>query len=60
MGYAIMANWGGAAFVTTIFPIVIEVVPNGNPGYIFLFFAIYVSVSYMVTSKLMIETKGKT
>ena len=60
LGIAIMVNWGGAAIVTTLFPIVIEIVPDRNPGYIFLFFAIYVAISYGVTSKLMIESKGKT
>ena len=55
-----MVNWGGAAIVTTLFPIVIEIGRGRNPGYIFLFFAVYVAISYGVTSKLMIESKGKT
>lgn len=57
IGYAVMANWGSAAFIMILFPIVTELVPN--QGYIFLFFAVVALLSLIVTKKLMLETKGK-
>jgi len=47
-----MANWGGAAFVMILFPIITELLPN--QGYIFLFFAAIALVSTVVTNKLML------
>jgi hypothetical protein len=34
--------------------------PGQNPGFIFLFFAIYGLLSLYVTSKFMLETKDKS
>jgi hypothetical protein len=49
-----MTNWSGAAFVMILFPILLEHLPNNNPGYIFLFFGIYLTFSLSITSKFML------
>lgn len=59
IGYAVMVNWSGAAVVMIFFPILIELLPDRNPAYIFLFFAAYLACSLVITDRLMIETKGK-
>lgn len=58
IGYAAMASWGGgAALVLVLFPIVQQRLEN--QGFIFMFFAFFALSSLLVTSKLMLETKGK-
>jgi hypothetical protein len=59
IGYAIMVNWGGASIVMIFFPILLEILPGHNPAYIFLFFAIYLTLSLFVTNKFMLETNDK-
>jgi len=54
-----MINWVGASIVMIFFPIALEHLPNNNPGYVFIFFGTFGLLSLIVTSKLMIETKGK-
>lgn len=58
IGYAVTANWCGAALVMILFPIVQQMVPN--QGIIFAFFGIVATLSLFVTNKLMLETKDKT
>lgn len=53
-----MLNWLAAAFVTFIYPILVELV--GNPSLMFLIFTANVTVGYLLNEKWMIETKGKT
>lgn len=53
-------NWGGAALVMLLFPIIKEVLPNQNPGYLFLFFSVWCVISFLINAKYTIETKGKT
>lgn len=59
IGYAVMVNWAGAAIVMIFFPILLEHLPEHNPTYIFLFFAVYLTLSLFVTNKFMLETKDK-
>lgn len=59
VGYAVMGNWLGAALMVILFPMVIEILPNHNSGYVFMAFAIYGMTSLFVINKLMVETKGK-
>lgn len=54
IGYAIMINWSGAALIMILFPILLNYMPDNNPGYIFLFFGIYVTLSIYVTRIMMI------
>jgi len=53
-------NWGGAALVMLLFPIIKEILPNKNPGYLFLFFSVWCVISFLINAKYTIETKGKT
>lgn len=53
-------NWGGAALVMLLFPIIKEILPNQNPGYLFLFFSVWCVISFLINAKYTIETKGKT
>jgi hypothetical protein len=54
-----MTNWGGAALIMILYPILLEKLPEKNPGYIFMFFGLFVTLSLPVTKKLMLETKDK-
>lgn len=54
-----MVNWSGAALVMIFFPILLEHLPGHNPAYVFLFFAVYGTLSLWVTSRFMVETKDK-
>jgi hypothetical protein len=47
-----MANWGSAAAIMILYPIMAERL--ANQGYIFLFFAIIAFLSTIVTKKLML------
>lgn len=58
IGIATMLNWLAAAFVTFIYPILVELV--GNPSLMFLIFTANIAVGYFFNEKWMIETKGKT
>lgn len=53
-----MLNWLAAAFVTFIYPILVELA--GSPSLMFFIFAGNVTVGYLFNEKWMIETKGKT
>ena len=53
-------NWGGAALVMLLFPIIKKALPNENPSYLFFFFAIWCGFSFLINAKYLIETKGKT
>lgn len=54
-----MVNWGGAASVMIAFPILLDRLPDRNPASIFLFFAVFLAASLIVTSRCMLETKDK-
>lgn len=58
--YSTMMNWGGSALSILLFPIIKSKLPNENPALMFLFFAIWSGMSYMINKKYIIETKGKT
>jgi len=49
-----MVNWGGASLVMILFPIVIQYLPDNNPGFIFLYFGTYGLLSLIITSRFMI------
>ena len=53
-------NWGGAALVMLLFPIIKKSLPNENPSYLFFFFSIWCVLSFLINAKFTIETKGKT
>jgi MFS family permease len=53
-------NWAGATVCMLLFPIIKDALPNQNPGYLFLFFAAWCILSFLINAKFVIETKGKT
>lgn len=61
--YIILATaitWVFASVVIVFFPILKKALPDENPVYLFLFFFIWTSLSFIVNHKVLIETKGKT
>ncbi len=54
------ANWGAAALVMLLFPIIKDALPNDNPAPLFLFFCAWCVASFVINAKYLIETKGKT
>lgn len=57
---ATVFTWVGATVVIVLFPILKTSLPNQNPAYLFLFFFLWTSLSFVVNQKVLIETKGKT
>ncbi len=57
--YATTVNWISAALVMLVFPVIIDTLPNKNGGYVFLFFAIWTTFSYLFNRKFLIETQNK-
>jgi hypothetical protein len=47
-------NWGGAALVMLLFPIIQENLPNQNPAYLFLFFCAWCVASFLINAKYTI------
>jgi SP family arabinose:H+ symporter-like MFS transporter len=58
--FSTMVNWGGSALIILLFPIIKAHLPEQNPGPLFLFFAIWSGISYVLNKKYVIETRGKT
>lgn len=58
--YATGTNWGTAAFIMLLFPVIKESLPQKNPALLFVFFAFWCVISYFFNKKYLIETKGKT
>lgn len=56
MSIAVGANWASAAFIMILFPVIKEVTGIGP---VYLIFAIYCSVIFVIIRKKLIETKGK-
>jgi hypothetical protein len=50
-------NWFTGSLVVLLFPILASL---GNPGPIFIFFAVYCFLSFIFNQFYMVETKGKT
>lgn len=57
--YATLVNWLSAAAVMFLFPVIKEKLPDKNPALLFLFFAIWSTLSYFFNKKFVIETKNK-
>lgn len=57
---ATMITWIFASIVIILFPILKSSLLGGNPAVLFLFFCIWVSVSFFVNQKILIETRNKT
>lgn len=55
-----MVNWGGSALSILLFPIIKDHLPGNNPAPMFLFFAIWSSMAFVVNSRYVVETKEKT
>jgi SP family xylose:H+ symportor-like MFS transporter len=47
-------NWAGAALVMLLFPIITEILPNKNPGYLFFFFSAWCVASFLINAKYTI------
>lgn len=60
ISYATLVTWLGAAVVMVLFPIINSYLPEQNPSYLFLFFLLWTSISFVVNHFVLIETKGKT
>jgi hypothetical protein len=61
--YIILATcitWVFASVVIVFFPILKKALPNESPVYLFLFFFIWTTISFVINHKVLIETKGKT
>ena len=58
VGVASFANWGTAAIISILFPILSD--SFGSPAPIFTFFAVWCLGSLILNRKIMVETKGKT
>lgn len=57
---ATVITWIFASVVIVFFPILKKALPDENPVYLFLFFFIWSTISFVVNQKVVIETKGKT
>jgi hypothetical protein len=53
-----MLNWLTAAWISFIFPVVVEKL--GGPEYMFGFLGCLMTVSFIVNEKIMVETKDKS
>ena len=49
-----------ASVVIILFPILKNMIPNKSPVYLFLFFFIWTTLSFIVNHKVLLETKEKT
>jgi len=54
-----MVNWGASALSILLFPMIKARLPDQNPAFLFLFFAIWSTVSVFVSQKYVIETRNK-
>lgn len=57
--YATMVNWASAALIMLLFPVIKEKLPDKNPALLFLFFALWSTLSFFFNKKFVIETKNK-
>lgn len=57
--YATMVNWASAAIIMLLFPVIKETLPDKNPAMLFLFFAIWSTLSFFFNKKFVIETMNK-
>ena len=48
ISYATLVTWCGAAIVMVLFPIIKNILPGQNPSYLFLFFLVWTSISFVV------------
>lgn len=53
-------GWTATAMVTSIPPLVVGVMPNGNAYPLFIFFGAYGIFAYVVLHFFMVESKGRT
>lgn len=52
--FSTMVNWGGSAATILLFPIIKASLPDENPGPMFVFFAIWSGVSYILNKKYVV------
>lgn len=52
--FSTMVNWGGSALSILLFPIIRDHLPAKNPAPMFLFFAVWSSMAFIVNSKYVI------
>lgn len=57
---ATFMNWVSSAIVLIVFPLIKDELPNQNPGWLFLFFAVYTFFCFVIYAKIVIEIKDKT
>ena len=53
-------GWIATSLVTSVPPLVVGAMPNGNAYPLFIFFAVYGLFAYVILHFYMIESKGKT
>lgn len=58
--YSTLFNWISSALVLMLFPVMVDYMPDKNPGYLFIFFALYTFMCFFVYMKFIIEIKDKT
>ena len=58
--YSTMVNWGSSALSILLFPIIKSGLPNGNPAPMFVFFALWSGLSYLINQRYVVETKDRT
>ncbi len=59
MPYVIVLYWFSAFLTVMIFPLVKKYIFDGNPGPIFMIFAVYTLLSMIINQYALVETKGK-
>ena len=60
VSYSTAANWISAFTIITFFPIITDSLLDGNPKFLFLFFALWCAVSFVINMKYVVETKDKS
>lgn len=47
-------NWVSSAIVLIAFPLLKDILPNQNPGWLFIFFAAYTLLTFIIYVKIVI------
>lgn len=58
--FSTAVNWITASIIIILFPIITTNALDGNPAYLFIFFAAICAGSWIFNAKFLIETKDKT
>ena len=58
--FSTMTNWGTSALSILLFPIIRDHLPDKNPAPLFLFFAVWSGIAFVVNKKYVVETRNRT